>query len=436
MPDPLDLWTAFDAPRSEDIRRAEGSLQRFTGWLFSNPEEPISPEDVLAWWEARRLPFNVIVGMYGIVCLLIFCAAITTSGHLQPGEDAVEPLALFVAPILVNVLYTLGWIVERTARATEPERVAALRPAIVGAGARIRPLPHRGACGVLVWLPSPSVRRTRDMMVRRIEDRPVSGDSRWSRMVGWLPVAALGLVVFELTADPALGFAVGIVKVAGGDFKTALWVRRTDPNSRRGRACSWFFVARGCGRTGLGAIVVMTAVSMVVAAFLGTPLPEDFLKRELLGMVGVMLACGVLGAFAAWFGVESALRGGVRVWIDANASRARKNGLWPPFDPNHWRESTFGPRGIAMYGIATAPFAILALVGACVALALGVLAASGMNVDPLLPWAGIACGVGGLAGLCWSIRLAFLAHRTFARSAVECYREYYDTGPDAGSHFT
>ena len=31
---------------------------------------------------------------------------------LKPGEDAVEPIALMAAPILINICYTLGWITE------------------------------------------------------------------------------------------------------------------------------------------------------------------------------------------------------------------------------------------------------------------------------------------------------------------------------------
>ena len=95
--------------------------QTFTSWLFSNPSDPASPQEVIAWWERRRLPFNLIVGGSGILCLVAFFAAITTSGHLEPWEDAVEPLALMAAPFVVNILYTLGWIVELTYRSIEPE---------------------------------------------------------------------------------------------------------------------------------------------------------------------------------------------------------------------------------------------------------------------------------------------------------------------------
>jgi len=120
MSDAGNPWAAPHAPLREVERRNEGASQRFAGWLFSNPKDQDSPKGVIVWWEARRLPFNLIIGTYGILCLVVFVAAITTSGHLQPGEDAVDPLALVAAPIVINVLYTLGWMVELTARSLEP----------------------------------------------------------------------------------------------------------------------------------------------------------------------------------------------------------------------------------------------------------------------------------------------------------------------------
>jgi hypothetical protein len=87
-------------------------VKRFVDWFFANPQSRRSIWGVVAWWEVRRIPFNVIVGLYGLLCLVAFFWAITTSGHLQPGEDAVEPLALLAAPFGINILYTLGWLVE------------------------------------------------------------------------------------------------------------------------------------------------------------------------------------------------------------------------------------------------------------------------------------------------------------------------------------
>ena len=109
--------------------------KRFAAWFFSDRRNPHSAAGVIVWWELRRLPFNVIIGAYGIFCLLIFFAAIVTSGHLQPGEDAVEPLALLAAPFVINVLYSLGWIAELTARHS-PHRFRKIRS--IGPGNRAR----------------------------------------------------------------------------------------------------------------------------------------------------------------------------------------------------------------------------------------------------------------------------------------------------------
>jgi hypothetical protein len=85
-------------------------LQRVVPRLF-RPRDPLRCGAVL-WWELRRIPYNLVIGGYGIACLLVFFWGITTSGELRPGEDAVEPLALFAAPFIANVCYTAGWVVE------------------------------------------------------------------------------------------------------------------------------------------------------------------------------------------------------------------------------------------------------------------------------------------------------------------------------------
>jgi hypothetical protein len=81
-------------------------------WFFSPAEPPLSAWRTILWWERRRIPFNIIVGLYGVACLALFFWAITTSGRLAAGEDAVEPIAIVMALLGVNAAYTLGWLVE------------------------------------------------------------------------------------------------------------------------------------------------------------------------------------------------------------------------------------------------------------------------------------------------------------------------------------
>lgn len=62
----------------------------------------------IGWWELRRFLFNI---------LLIFGSEISIQlinwiVDLGPGEDAVEPLSLFIFIIFLNMLYTFIWVLE------------------------------------------------------------------------------------------------------------------------------------------------------------------------------------------------------------------------------------------------------------------------------------------------------------------------------------
>ncbi len=77
---------------------------------------------------------NILVAVYGTACLIIFFWAITTSGQLGPAEDAVEPVALLAAPLVINALYTLGWLVEVPVRWFVPSVSDRLGPVLLKFG--------------------------------------------------------------------------------------------------------------------------------------------------------------------------------------------------------------------------------------------------------------------------------------------------------------
>ena len=81
-------------------------------WMFSIPENHITTKDIVVWWELRRIPYNIIVGVLGGLSLILFFFFISHAGHLKPGEDAIEPMALIIAPFLINIGYTAGWFLE------------------------------------------------------------------------------------------------------------------------------------------------------------------------------------------------------------------------------------------------------------------------------------------------------------------------------------
>jgi hypothetical protein len=102
-------------------------------WLFIPPNPPGIGRSIV-WWEKRRVPVNALIFVYGIVCLVIFCAAINGSHVLQPGKDAIEPIAIILAPIAFNICYTFGWLVEAPARAVAPGLTPKLGPRLLLAG--------------------------------------------------------------------------------------------------------------------------------------------------------------------------------------------------------------------------------------------------------------------------------------------------------------
>jgi hypothetical protein len=80
------------------------------------PSAPYSRSDLIRWWEARRLRYNLVVGAVGIVTwLLVLCVG---SLAVKPGEDFEEPFMMIIGPIiygiLANICFSLGWIADTT----------------------------------------------------------------------------------------------------------------------------------------------------------------------------------------------------------------------------------------------------------------------------------------------------------------------------------
>jgi hypothetical protein len=97
---------------------------------------PRTTRDVIVWWEKRRLAFNVVVGVSGLVSLVI---AVTFLG-LPPRVSVtsfwdypIPAAGVFVEVvffgIMANLCYTLGWATElglRTFSPAAPSRLASL----------------------------------------------------------------------------------------------------------------------------------------------------------------------------------------------------------------------------------------------------------------------------------------------------------------------
>lgn len=83
--------------------------RKFFIWLLSVPEAERTLGSVVAWWELRRIPYNIIVGCIAFFSLIIFFVSITSAHVLGPGEDPVEPLAFIIDPSsLISVIRWVG----------------------------------------------------------------------------------------------------------------------------------------------------------------------------------------------------------------------------------------------------------------------------------------------------------------------------------------
>lgn len=88
--------------------------------LLSWPKEDaatLTRIEIVRWWEARRLRFNLYIGAVGVVTW--FLVLVAGSAAVKPGVDFDEPVAMifgpFVYAFMANVCYTLGWVVDTCA---------------------------------------------------------------------------------------------------------------------------------------------------------------------------------------------------------------------------------------------------------------------------------------------------------------------------------
>jgi len=85
---------------------------------------PLSRWEIVRWWEARRITYNLLVGIAWTVSLIL--TVFVGSMAVKPGDDFEEPMGwIFFSiafAITANVCYTSGWIVDLVRYRGEPNR--------------------------------------------------------------------------------------------------------------------------------------------------------------------------------------------------------------------------------------------------------------------------------------------------------------------------
>lgn len=100
-------------------------FEKFLGSsLFECEAGSRSAWQVIGWWEVRRVAFNLVVGIAGIITVATVVLALGTANAFlhSPLHRPDPPLFFFVLvyAVLANFCYTFGWVVELACRRCWP----------------------------------------------------------------------------------------------------------------------------------------------------------------------------------------------------------------------------------------------------------------------------------------------------------------------------
>jgi hypothetical protein len=188
-------------------------------------------------------------------------------------------------------------------------------------------------------------------------DEPQRERSR--AVLGLSCLIVLGWLVYELTAQPALGSALIVAKFGWSDFVLAFWLRRIDPHRGRGFACFWLHVASSFRKIGLSCTLFMGAVA-VISKLEGKAKMGPISQVVLISII--MIASSGASALSSWLALWFAWRNRLKLWL-GGIDHARRNNRWPSFDravPHKNMASYVVHFGLAMTAFLYFPAAVAA----------------------------------------------------------------------------
>jgi hypothetical protein len=87
------------------------AFNRLAKALLDRPTDDLNWFEVIAWWELRRIPYNLVLLLAGVFNIAISLFILYSSG--SEGGDLGDPLlGVWAYAFMANVCYTGGWILE------------------------------------------------------------------------------------------------------------------------------------------------------------------------------------------------------------------------------------------------------------------------------------------------------------------------------------
>jgi hypothetical protein len=155
---------------------------------------------------------------------------------------------------------------------------------------------------------------------------------RWS-FISWPLILVIAFLIFEVTNDPAFAALAMCLKFGWEDFRTARWLRKTDPDRGRGKACFWLYVAAGLWQTAVigVAMVLLTVVVQAIVQGNGQGQAAFGLISLLAGALAAIVFGFILSTVATGIALLCAKKYRIRPWLNGAVHFARRRGEWPPF---------------------------------------------------------------------------------------------------------
>lgn len=150
----------------------------------------------------------------------------------------------------------------------------------------------------------------------------------------WGVLVAVAVALYEIAQQPALLGTTIALKFAWGDARTGWWIRRRDPNRRRGKAHFRLYLGFGLWKAAGAAFVLgilFGFIDSIVRKPAAQPVAQNLVFFHMVvGSVLGSLALAYLGSFACFSAFVSAVRESFKLWLNSRVAADRVRDRWPP----------------------------------------------------------------------------------------------------------